>query len=209
MVRLGQLLYQQRLRKKLTLADAARGTKIKEMFLSALEKGEYHKLPSPAYAKGFVTNYASFLGLPRAEVIALFKREFDEKRAIKVLPDSLANRQKFPLFRIKIQESLLVIVGLAIIFIGFLLFQYRAAFIAPPLHVLSPENGVVVTQTIVVSGRTDSEASVSVNDESVSVTSKGEFTKTLIFFPGRAEVIIKAKNRFGKETVVKREVEVK
>ncbi|HSA84149.1 MAG TPA: helix-turn-helix domain-containing protein [Patescibacteria group bacterium] len=208
MVKLGQLLRQQRLRKKLTLEEVAQGTRIKETFLAALERGEYNKLPSPAYAKGFVTNYATFLGLPRSEVLAIFRREFDEKKAVKVLPDSFANRQQFSGFRIKIQESLLIIIGLVVVFLGFLAFQYRAAFIAPPLTVLSPEDEARVSQAVVVSGRTDSEASVTVNNEPVSLDTKGEFIKHLTFFPGEVEIVVKAKNRFGKENTVVRKVTV-
>lgn len=208
MVRLGHLLSQQRMRKKLTLEDVARATKIKASFLGFLERGEYHKLPSPAYAKGFVTNYAAYLGIPRAEVIALFRREFDEKRAYKVLPDSLT-KQHFPLYRIKIQESLLIIVVLLLLFAGFLFFQYRSAFIAPPLTVVSPKANAVVSQDITISGRTDSEATVTVNNQAVSIDKNGEFTKMLTLFPGKAMLVIKAKNRFGKETTVQREVEVK
>jgi cytoskeletal protein RodZ len=209
MIRLGQLLHQQRLRKKLTLADVAKGTKIKEVFLAAIEKGEYHKLPSPAYAKGFVINYATFLGLPRSEVMALFRREFDEKRAYKVLPDSLTKQQAFPQRRFKIQDSLLIIGGLGILFLGFLLFQYRAAFIAPPLQVTSPEEGATLSQTILVSGKTDREATVIVNNQQVSLDTKGEFSKNLSLFPGKVTITVKAKNRFGKETVVHRQVTIK
>lgn len=209
MVRLGQLLHQQRLRKKLSLEDVSRRTKIKETFLAAIERGDYNRLPSPAYAKGFVTNYATFLGLPRAEVIALFRREFDEKRAYKVLPDSLTKQQVFPGRRIKIQESLLVIAVLVLLFIGFLLFQYRAAFLAPPLRVVAPEQSAVMGQDITVSGKTESEASVTVNNEPVSVSRNGEFIKRISLFPGKTTIIISAKNRFGKETVVTREITVK
>jgi cytoskeletal protein RodZ len=209
MVRLGNLLHQHRLRKKLSLEEVARGTKIKERFLVAIERGDYHKLPSPAYAKGFVINYATYLGLPRAEVIALFRREFDEKRAYKVLPDSLTKHQTFPGRHIKIQESLLIIGLLVFLFVGFLLFQYRAAFIAPPLRITSPEASAIVGQEVTVSGKTDREASVTVNNEAVSINSHGEFVKRISLFPGKTTVIISAKNRFGKETVITREITVK
>lgn len=209
MIRLGQLLHQQRLRKRLSLEEVARDTKIKEAFLAAIERGEYNRLPSPAYAKGFVINYATFLGLPRTEVIALFRREFDEKRAYKVLPDSLTKQQAFPARRIKIQDSLLIIGILVMLFVGFLLFQYRAAFIAPPLHITSPNQSAVVSQDITIAGRTDNEASVTVNNEAVSVNSHGEFIKRISLFPGKSTVVISSKNRFGKETIVTREVVVK
>lgn len=208
MVSLGQLLHQHRLRKKLSLEEVARRTKIKEQFLAAIERGEYSRLPSPAYAKGFVINYATFLGLPKAEVTALFRREFDEKRAYKVLPDSLA-KHDFHTRGIKIQDSLLIIGIIVLLFIGFLLFQYRAAFIAPPLRINSPGENVVVSQEVIVSGKTDKEAAVIVNNEAVSVNSNGEFTKRISLFPGKTTITISAKNRFGKETVETREVIVK
>lgn len=208
MVRLGQLLHQQRLRRKLSLEEVARKIKIKESFLAAIERGEFNKLPSPAYAKGFVINYATFLGVPRAEAIALFRREFDEKRAYKVLPDSLTKQTIYGR-HIKIQESLLIIGFLVILFVGFLLFQYRAAFISPPLRITSPEQSGVVSQDVTVSGKTDSEAAVTVNNEAVSINSNGEFTKRISLFPGKTTIIISAKNRFGKETVVTREITVK
>ena len=209
MVKLGQRLHKQRLQKKLTLEEIAKETKIKAVFLAAIEKGEYHKLPSPAYAKGFVQNYASYLGLPKTETIALFKREFDEKKAYKVLPDSLTKTDEFPLRRIKIQQSLLLVGGLLILFFGYLLFQYRFAFLPPSLSVSSPKQGAVVSQDVTITGKTDSEATVLVNNEPVSLTSDGSFTKRLTLFPGKSEIVIISKNRFGKETVVKREVEVK
>jgi cytoskeletal protein RodZ len=208
-VKLGQLLQQQRMRKRLTFEDAARATKIKANFLAALEKGEYHKLPSPAYAKGFVINYATYLGIPRAEVVALFRREFDEKRAYKVLPDSLTKRQSYSKPWIKIQESIFVIVGLVILFLGFLLFQYRSVFIPPHLTVDSPKDNAVISTDITVIGKADTEATVTVNNAMVSMNTNGKFSKQIALFPGKGEIIIKAKNRFGKETTITREVTVK
>ena len=209
MIRLGQRLNHQRLRRKLTLEEAAIATKIKASFLTAIERGEFHKLPSPAYAKGFVINYAVYLGLSKNEALALFKREFDEKRAYKVLPDSLTRRQKFPLLRVKIQESLLIVGGLLILFLGFLFFQYRSAFFAPSLSIFSPKEGAVFSKDVVIVGKADSEATVTVNNQPVSLNDSGEFKKYLTFFPGKTAITVKAKNRFGKEKVVKIEVVVK
>jgi len=208
MIRLGQRLYHQRLRRKLTLDEAAVATKIKPSFLAVIEKGEYHKLPSPAYAKGFVINYAVYLGISKNEALALFKRDFDEKRAYKVLPDSLTRRQ-FPALRIKIQESLLVVVGCIILFLGFLFFQYRSAFFAPSLEITSPKDGTVFSKSVAIVGKTDSEATVTVNNQPVSLSPDGKFTKNLAFFPGKTTITVKAKNRFGKEAVETREIVVK
>ncbi len=209
MVRLGQRLHQKRLQKKLTLEEIAQATKIKPIFLAAIEKGEYHKLPSPAYAQGFVRNYAEYLGLSKVEITALFKREFDEKKAYKVLPDGLVATKEFPLKRIKIQKSLLLAGGIVVIFLVYLVFQYRAAFLPPTLTLTSPKDNSVNSKEVTVSGKADSNATVSVNNQPVSVDSNGKFSKRLTLFLGQATISIKAKNRFGKETVLQRTIVVK
>src|SRR5215469_10570319 len=125
MVRLGHLLHQKRLARRLTLEDVAQDLKIKSKFLAAIEKGEYNKLPSPAYAQGFVRNYAAYLGLSKAETTMLFKREFDEKRAMKVLPDSMVKTKEFPIQRFRLQQSAIIFMLFLLLVLGFLFFQYR------------------------------------------------------------------------------------
>jgi len=209
MVKLGQRLHKERVARKLTIEEVARDTKIKATFLASIERGDYHKLPSPAYAKGFVKNYADYLGLPKGEVGAFFRREFDEKRAYKVLPDSLSKTEEFPLKRIHIQQSLVIVVGLLVVFVGYLLFQYRYAYLPPSLTITSPKENAIVTQDVTVTGNTDSEATVVVNNDSVSLTSDGKFTKQLTLFPGKTTIVVKAKNRSGKESIVKRDITVR
>ena len=169
MVRLGHLLHQKRLQKRLTLEEAAQDLKIKSRFLAAIERGEYNKLPSPAYAQGFVRNYATYLGLSKAETTMLFKREFDEKRAMKVLPDSMVKTKEFPIQRIHIQQSMIIFIFFLVLVFGYLFFQYRAAFLPPSLNVASPATGSKTEQTLEVSGSADSNATLTLNCVPVSV----------------------------------------
>lgn len=209
MIKLGPLLRQQRLKKKLTIGEVAKETKIKESFLEALEKGNYERLPSPAYAKGFVSNYATFLGLPKGETVALFRREFDEKKAYKVLPDSLTKREPLPLKRSRLRQSLIIIVVILILSLGYLLFQYRAAFLAPSLSISEPKQGASVHEEVIIKGKTDPEATVTVNKKPVSLKNDGSFSKQLLLFPGKETITITAQNRFGKEATIERQVTVK
>src|SRR5579863_10555224 len=160
MVRLGHLLHQQRLQRKQTLEEIAKELKIKPSFLAAIERGDYNKLPSPAYAQGFVRNYASYLGLPKAETTMLFKREFDEKRAMKVLPDSMVKTKEFPVQRLRIRQSVLTFIFFMIVILGYLFFQYRAAFLPPSLSVTSPQSGSKTSQDVVVIGNADSNSKI-------------------------------------------------
>ncbi len=208
MIRIGQRLQKERARMGLSLEEISEKIKIKSQFLSAIEKGEYDKLPSPAYAKGFVRNYAAFLGLPEAETVAFFKRDFDEKKALKVLPDGVARKQSFSLKRMKIRQFMLagfVILG----FLIFIIFQFRAAFIPPQLDVTSPVNGDVVESEFVVRGVTDEKATVFVNDEPVAVGVGGNFSKVINLFPGEITLTIKATNRMGREAVVEKQITVR
>lgn len=209
MVKLGQRLHALRTQKKLTIDEVSQAIKIKPIFLIAIEKSEFHKLPSPAYAQGFVRNYATYLGIPRGEITALFKREFDEKKAYKVLPDSMVTQSDFPLHRLKIQQSLLLAGVILVLFLGYLFFQYRAAFLPPSLTITSPEAETTTSKEITVSGKADSNATVYVNNQPVTVGSNGEFSKRLILFPGNVTISVRAENRFGKETVVQRSILVK
>ena len=208
MVRLGPRLHQKRLQRKQSIEEIAQELKIKAKFLAAIERGEYHKLPSPAYAQGFVRNYATYLGIPKAEITALFKREFDEKRAMKVLPDSMVKTKEFPLKRLRIQQSLIIFVLFLLLIFGYLFFQYRAAFLPPSLTVSSPATGSKTSQYVEVVGSADSNATVTVNGEPVSVASNGTFQKEVTLFPGSSTISIKATNRFGKTAIIQRTVDV-
>ena len=65
---LPQRLIEARERKGVDLLRAERETKIRVKYLSALESGEYADLPGAVYTKGFLRNYALYLGLDPEDV---------------------------------------------------------------------------------------------------------------------------------------------
>ncbi len=199
MIRFGQRLKDERIRRMLTLDDVSVATKIKRDFLAAIEREAYDELPSPAYAKGFVQNYADFLGLPKIQSSALFKRDFDEKRAMKVLPEGMTNSRTIPLKRVNIRSF--VVGGLILLMLaGFFLFQTRDMLFAPSIHITSPKEGSVVSRDVEVAGTTSSNGIVTINNNPVFVKDSGVFVKKITLFPGKTTIIIKSKNRLGKES---------
>jgi transcriptional regulator with XRE-family HTH domain len=60
---IGQRLRQGRERLGLSLEEAERTTHIRAQHLAALERDEFEALPSPIQARGFLKNYADYLGL--------------------------------------------------------------------------------------------------------------------------------------------------
>src|SRR3954451_19452964 len=72
---LPERLFAARDRKGVDLYRAERDTKIRARYLGALERGDYKDLPGAVYTKGFLRNYALYLGLDPDEVLVQWRRE--------------------------------------------------------------------------------------------------------------------------------------
>ena len=77
----GEILQTARERKGVDLARAERETKIRARHLMALESGDVADLPAPVYAKGFLRNYSTYLGLDADEMVARWRKEIDQPRS--------------------------------------------------------------------------------------------------------------------------------
>lgn len=209
MIKIGAEFQEERKRQNLTLVEVARATKIREEFLSAIERGDHKKLPSPAYAYGFVRNYAKFLGLPVEKSLALFRRDFDEKKSIEVLPKGLTSTGEFSIPKFKIGRSAFLITTVLVIIVAFLLFQYRSALFNPTLTLDSPEeNQIVNSLTVEIRGKTDPNATLTVDNEQIPIDNDGSFKKQISVFPGRRSLIFQVENKFGRVTSLKRNINV-
>ncbi len=70
---LGEILRSTREAKGITLQQAEEDTKIRKRYLQALEDENYEVIPGRVYAKGFLRNYARYLGLKQEEIMMEFK----------------------------------------------------------------------------------------------------------------------------------------
>ena len=77
----GEILQTARERKGVDLSRAERETKIRARHLMALESGDIADLPAPVYAKGFLRNYATYLGLDADEMLDRWRVEIDQPRS--------------------------------------------------------------------------------------------------------------------------------
>lgn len=72
---LGNTLREERERQNLSIDDIEQGTSIRALYIEAIENGEYDKLPGEVYTRGFIKNYAKFLGLDGDEFAKQFTAE--------------------------------------------------------------------------------------------------------------------------------------
>lgn len=61
MKHIGEYLKQRRCEKNITLEEVASQTGIREQYLTALESGNFEKIPGDVFIKGFIRNYGNFL----------------------------------------------------------------------------------------------------------------------------------------------------
>jgi len=170
----------------------------------------YKENEKKSFAYGFVRNYARFLKLPVEEVMALFRREFDEDKVYKVLPKGFEEGKEFPVLKFRLGQTIIIAVIVVLFFIGYLLFQYRYAFINPSLDLLAPKNlSTISSSQVTIIGRTEPETAIYVEKDEVSVDQSGNFQKIVNVFPGKNTITIKAINKFSKETDETIQVDVK
>jgi cytoskeletal protein RodZ len=78
---IGEMLREVRERRGLTLADAERETKIRQKYLAALEDDNLAALPGPLYVRGFLRNYALYLGIDGDEALEIYNIQRTPTRA--------------------------------------------------------------------------------------------------------------------------------
>lgn len=71
----GSTLRAAREKRGLTVKDIENETSIRATYIDAIEKGDYDSLPGEVYVKGFIRNYADFLGLNADNLVQEFREE--------------------------------------------------------------------------------------------------------------------------------------
>jgi len=74
----GAVLQKEREKKGLSLKEIAARTHIRLDYLKDLEEGEYSRIPSEIYVKGYLRAYAAEVGLDPAEIISMYCAETEK-----------------------------------------------------------------------------------------------------------------------------------
>ena len=80
---IGTKLQETRERLGISLEEVERGTRIRTHHLKAIERGEFEVLPSAVQARGFLRNYAEFLGLEANSLLLDYADKIQSKHAVR------------------------------------------------------------------------------------------------------------------------------
>jgi cytoskeletal protein RodZ len=196
---IGEIFRKRRIENNISIEDVERSTKIRKTFIEFLEKGEYEKLPPAAFTRGFVKNYSEFLGLDSKEIIALYRREFDEQKDKRLLPKGVSESYGEGLFAITPKKFTYLAIGLLIIFfVIYVTVQYFRLSGAPLLIIQSPQDNIVVaSRELEVVGKTDYDAVIKLNGQTI-FNREGKFSQTISLVVGLNTITIEATGRNGK-----------
>ena len=199
----GDTLKDQRLKKKFSLNDVHKFVKIHPKFLIALEEGDYKVFSNKIHATGFLKNYAEFLELDVAKLLALWRREyashFDKKSKPQIKKNGILGPAK-----LLITPGLVLGVTAVIsvlLFFGYLFYQYRSYSGAPAMEIYSPQNSIVVNSEILdVTGKTDRDSVLLINNQRVLLDKDGSFVTSLKLRDGLNTISFLSVNKLGRET---------
>jgi len=197
--------------KKIKLSLIAKKLNINEKYLAALEKGEYGKLPSGVYGKNFLREYALFLGLDYKKLAENFETEINiiEPKSQKELFSKQVVKKRYLLAMPKILKNIIIFL---IICVCFIYLGYRVnKIISPPLLIIdSPQANLTTDQTsLEVAGRTEAEANLIINGQTVLTDKNGGFSQTINLKNGINIITITANKKYSRGNTVVRQVLVK
>jgi cytoskeletal protein RodZ len=200
---LPERLYAAREAKGVDLYRAERDTKIRARYLGALERGDYKELPGAVYTKGFLRNYALYLGLDPEEILEQWRRERGaprESAPVPMAPRPLAAPRKGLTFSPFIVVLALMTVGV-LVFAAYLGVQLLRFAKPPTIAVTQPPNAVAevddATTSYTLRGTTLAGATVNIaspgrDPYSVTADSTGAWRADVDLRRGRNEFDVSA-----------------
>ena len=183
-----------RLDKEWELEDISKKIKVPVKYLQALEDEQINCFPQEPYCSLIIKDYADYLGLQGQDVLALFRRDFEQKKKSKnVTNTGFTFTPKFT-FTISV-------FAIIVLFSFYLVSEYFKFHQPPKLKVNWPLEATVSSSIIEISGTTDPESTVRINDDLIIVDSTGSFQKKITLSSGDNKIIVESTSPNGKKTI--------
>ncbi|GEM_PF-1038442 len=198
MITVGNLLKKKRQEKKLAIEQVEKELLVRKKYLIAVERGNWKIFPSRVYAQGVVKNYAKFLKLEEAKIMAYFRREYDRFEKIEFREKKIKEN-----FIEKLQRNTNITLSiLTFIFISFIGFQLYLYLRPPYVKIIQPKDANATTKknAFIIKGQAEKDSQVLINNQSIKIDKKGMFSYKVPLFDGENKFLIKVIGSNGKTT---------
>lgn len=203
---LGQKLSRKRRSMGVEIPEVEKITRIRAKYIHSLERGNYDALPADIYIRGFLKNYAQFLGLDYSRLLEIYKKERGIEEKVKKATGKAPVVKPIKVPKVVITPKT-IIIGLVVSSILAVVFyigwQFRVFSAPPKLQISSPaDNSALDTDYTFIVGKTDPGAKLFFNDSSVATDPDGSFKERISLQEGTNLLKIVAANEMGKETAL-------
>lgn len=142
----GEQLREAREGRGLDLHRVERDTKIRSKYIEAMESGDFADLPGEVYTRGFLRNYATYLGLDADEIVDAWRREAGAPVPVKAMfvgPQPMTIRRGVVFQR---SHAIILVVVLIVAAVGSYFGYQVTRFLQYPTVGVSDPSGVQTLQ---------------------------------------------------------------
>jgi cytoskeletal protein RodZ len=205
----GEILEETRREQNLTIGEASKAINVHPSHLRALEDGDYKNLPGGVYSEKILESYADLLNID----LEGLKKNFEKEAKILHPPKKntfapkISSRNFIVTPRLVKISAIVIVVILLLTYLGF---EINNIFAPPALTITSPLDNLVTNKpTIEVTGRTEKEVKIRINDQEIQADVEGNFRESVSLQPGLNVIKISAVKKRGKENVIYRQIILK
>ena len=178
---IGEILREEREFHRLSIDELAKRTRIRPEYLTALERNEFSALPAAAFVKGYIKTYGTLFGFDHQPLRGLLRRDFKESAKGQLVPrEFIKPILKKGQFWTPTTGFLMMVAAVFISVFAYVAVQWYSFNRPPRLIVTEPVQNAEVAAQVIVTGETNPEAVVTINDQPVALQPDGSF-ETEIF----------------------------
>lgn len=209
--KVGELLKEARLMRGKNLDEISDVLKINKAYLKGLEDGNWDIFPAEVYIKGFLKNYAKYLGIDEDRALRTYRRERYVDEEVKVLDHGQKDVRdlNFRSFRLT-KTSVTVFTALVSLVVIILFFTYQVFVVQqkPPLEITEPLSAQAnsgedikydtTDDKITIEGKIGVGDTLFLNGEQVFTLGLSQFQiADLKLESGENKLELESKNQFG------------
>ena len=198
---LGHDLIELRSKAGLTLTQASSLSKVPESFIRSLEQEQWEEISDPLYFEHVFRAYLAIFQVQQNYYIQKYRDCLKITSQVRDTQDLLP-RARVRWIDLAVWSRLIATIALGIFALGiggYVFYQVRAVTAAPQLSVEQPKEGERLAIPVVnVKGKTETDATVTINGREAIVNDDGTFTLSLDIPSGPTIIVVDAKKRRGK-----------